>query len=123
MGFNFVDPKAPFDVSGYKGISFWAKRGENSASAVRVKLPDVNTDPEGKVCTECFNDFGMDIELTTTWTQYVVLFGAARQQAGWGQPRPGGPESAKMYGVQWQVNTPGAEYDIYIDDVQFTGCP
>jgi hypothetical protein len=28
-----------------------------------------------------------------------------------------------MYGVQWQVNTPGAEYDIWIDDVQFTGCP
>ncbi|TKC92085.1 hypothetical protein [Polyangium fumosum] len=123
MGFNFVDPKAPADISQYKGISFWAKRGENSAGAVRVKLPDVNTDPEGKVCTECFNDFGMDIQLTTTWTQYFVLFGAAQQQAGWGQPRPGAPERAKMFGVQWQVNTPGADYDIYIDDVQFTGCP
>lgn len=123
VGFNFADPKAPFDVTAYKGISFWAKRGENSTGALRVKLPDVNTDQDGRTCTECFNDFGVDLELTTTWTKYTVIFGAAQQMPGWGAPRPGAVESSKMYGVQWQVNTPGAEYDIWIDDVQFTGCP
>ena len=115
VGFNFADPKAPFDVSAYKGISFWARRGETSASSLRVKLPDVNT--------ECFNDFGVDIELTPTWTKYTVIFGAAQQMPGWGAPRPSAVESTKMFGVQWQVNTPGAEYDVWIDDVQFTGCP
>ena len=30
MGMNFVDPKAPYDASKYAGISFWAKKGENS---------------------------------------------------------------------------------------------
>ena len=123
LGFNFADPKAPFDVSGYKGISFWARRGENSTGSIRVKLPDVNTDQDGRVCTECFNDFGTDLELTTTWTKYTVIFAGAQQMPGWGAPRPAGVEAAKMYGVQWQVNTPGAEYDIWIDDIQFTGCP
>lgn len=123
MGFNFADPKAPFDVSNYKGISFWAKRGENSTGTVRVKLPDVNTDQDGRVCTECFNDFGMDLELTTMWTKYTLIFSGAQQMPGWGAPRPGAVEASKMYGVQWQVNTPGADYDIWVDDIQFTGCP
>jgi endoglucanase len=123
VGFNFADPKAPFDISAYKGISFWARRGENSTGTVRVKLPDVNTDADGKVCTECFNDFGVDLELTTTWTKYTLIFAWAQQQPGWGAPRPGGVEVSKMYGIQWQVNTPGADYDIWIDDIQFTGCP
>ena len=30
MGMNFVDPKAPYDSSKYAGISFWAKKAENS---------------------------------------------------------------------------------------------
>jgi endoglucanase len=123
MGFNFADPKAAFDVSTYKGISFWARRGETSTGSVRVKLPDVNTDQDGRTCTECFNDFGVDLELTTTWTKYTVIFSWAQQMPGWGAPRPAAVESSKMYGVQWQVNAPGADYDISIDDIQFTGCP
>ena len=30
MGMNFVDPKATYDASKYAGISFWAKKGDNS---------------------------------------------------------------------------------------------
>ena len=41
MGMNFVDPKAPYDASKYAGISFWAKKGENSTGKVRLKVPDV----------------------------------------------------------------------------------
>ena len=40
MGMNFVDPKAPYDASKYAGISFWAKKGENSTPKVRLKVPD-----------------------------------------------------------------------------------
>ena len=47
MGMNFVDPKAMYDSSKYAGISFWAKKAENSTGKVRLKIPDVNTDPEG----------------------------------------------------------------------------
>ena len=58
MGMNFIDPKGQYDASKYAGISFWAKKGPDSTGKVRLKVPDVNTDPDGGVCTECFNDFG-----------------------------------------------------------------
>ena len=31
--------------------------------------------------------------------------------------------ASKIYGVQWQVNSPGSSYDIWIDDIELTGCP
>jgi endoglucanase len=123
VGVNFTDPKGPYDASAYKGISFWAKRSETSASKVRVKLPDVNTDPDGKVCTECYNDFGMDIELTPAWTKYTIPFNQMSQQSGWGAPRTAAIEVTRVYGIQLQASTPGAEFDIAIDDLEFTGCP
>jgi endoglucanase len=123
VGFNFIDPKGSYNASAYKGISFWAKVGEGSATKVRLKVPDVNTDKDGKVCTDCFNDFGMDLDLTTTWTKYTVPFSAMTQMAGWGAPHPGSIDTTKLYGVQWQVNAPGATYDLWVDDIAFTGCP
>ena len=45
------------------------------------------------------------------------------QLAGWGAPHPASLDATKIYGVQWQVNSPGASYDVWVDDVQFTGCP
>ena len=119
LGVNFVDPKNQYDASKYKGISFWAKRAENSTGKVRLKVPDANTDPEGAVCTECFNDFGADFTFTTEWKQYVVPFKAMRQLSGWGAPHKLHVSADKLYGLQWQVQVPSANYDIWIDDVRF----
>ncbi|HMJ50871.1 MAG TPA: carbohydrate binding domain-containing protein [Polyangiaceae bacterium] len=119
VGFNFLDPKAPYDASKYDGISFWAKRGSGSTGKVRLKVPDTNTDPDGKVCSACFNDFGKDLSLTEEWTKFTVPFSEMRQLGGWGAPHPPHIESPKIYGVQWQVNQPGAAFDISIDDLQF----
>jgi endoglucanase len=121
-GFNFVDPKGAYDATAYKGISFWAKIGPGSTSKVRLKVPDSNTDPDGKVCTECFNDFGVDLDLTPTWTQYQIAFGEMKQMEGWGAPHTGAINAKKLYGVQWQANAPGAPFDVWIDDVEFIGC-
>ena len=71
MGMNFIDPKGQYDASKYAGIPFWAKKGPDSTGKVRLKVPDVNTDPDGGVCTECFNDFGADIVLTNDWKLYA----------------------------------------------------
>ncbi len=120
LGVNFVDPKGQYDASKYTGVSFWAKRGENSTGKVRLKVPDANTDPEGGVCSECFNDFGADFTLTTEWKQYVVPFKTMRQLAGWGAPHKPHVSADKVYGLQWQVQVPSASYDIVIDDVKFT---
>ena len=119
MGMNFVDPKATYDASKYAGIAFWAKKAENSTGKVRLKVPDSNTDPEGGVCTECFNDFGADLNLTTDWKQYIFPFTTMKQMPGWGNPRKPHITPSKIYGIQFQVNVPSANYDIYIDDLKF----
>jgi endoglucanase len=122
VGLNLVDPKGPYDASGYGGVSFWARRAAGSTGKVRLKVPDASTDPDGKVCTECFNDFGADLEIGEAWARYVVPFSAMAQLSGWGAPRPATIDRSKIYALQWQVNAPGAAYDLWIDDVQFTGC-
>ena len=119
MGVNLVDPKDKYDASKYAGIAFFAKRGQDSTGKVRLKVPDMNTDPDGAVCTECFNDFGGDLNLTEEWKQYIFPWKAMKQMPGWGNPRKPHITQAKIYGIQFQVNVPSANYDIYIDDLKF----
>ena len=119
VGFNFLDPKKPYDASKYEGVSFWAKRGSSSTGKVRLKVPDDSTDPEGKICSACFNDFGKDLSLTEEWTKYTISFADMRQLSGWGAPHPPRINAQKLYGMQWQVNQPGAAFDIAIDDIEF----
>ena len=123
MGFSFTNPKGPYDASKYTGVAFWAKVGAGSQKAVRLKVPDINTDPDGKVCTECFNDFGVDLDLTEQWKRYTVTFDKMTQMEGWGSPQKDHIDKSKVFGMQWQVNKPGASYDIWVSDVSFTGCP
>ncbi len=123
MGLNFVDPKGQYDATKYKGISFWAKKGPGSTGKVRLKVPDVNTDPDGQVCSECFNDFGADLTLTEEWQQFTIPFNRMKQLAGWGNPQKSSIEPATLYGIQFQVNDKGQPYDICVDNIAFTGCP
>jgi endoglucanase len=123
MGFSFTNPKGPYDASKYKGIAFWAKIGPGSQKAVRLKIPDVNTDPDGKVCTECFNDFGVDLDLSEQWTKYTIAFDKMSQMEGWGSPQKDKIDYTKLYGMQWQVNKAGQSYDLWVSDVSFVGCP
>jgi len=120
MGMNFVDPKDAYDAAKYAGISFWAKKGSaESTGKVRLKVPDVNTDPQGGVCTECFNDFGANVVLTTEWKQFSFKWAQLKQLPDWGAPHKPKITPSKLYGVQFQVNIPRSTYDIYIDDLKF----
>ena len=121
-GMNFVDPKGGYDASQYGGISFWAKAGPGSVSSFRLKVPDAFTDPDGGNCSECFNDFGMEITLTQEWQHYIVPFGALKQLPGWGKPKKMGVDKSQLYGIQFQVNEKGKAFDIWIDQLRFTGC-
>jgi endoglucanase len=105
------------------GFSFYGKVGSGSTKTVRLKVPDIDTDPSGKRCTECFNDFGADLTMDEHWKRYFVPFATMKQMEGWGSPTPPTVDKSKLYGLQWQVVAQGASYDIWIDDVQFTGCP
>ena len=106
MGVNFVDPKGGYDASRYGGLSFFAKKGPGTGK-VRLKVPDRNTDPDGGVCTECYNDFGDDLELTEDWRQHVIAFHQMRQLSGWGKPQLSHITVSELYAVQFQVNQPG----------------
>ena len=116
---NFIDPKGQYDTSKYTGISFCAKRGENSTGKVRLKVPDVNTDPDGGMCTECFNDFGARPEPDDRVEQVHLPVPQDDPAGGLGRAAQAAHHPSKMYGVQWQVNVPGANYDIWVDDLQF----
>jgi len=122
IGFNFTDPKEAYDASKYGGIAFWAKKAPDTVGKVRMKIPDEDTDPQGGVCQECFNDFGMDLELTDNWTEYVIMWPDATQMPSWGNPRPPAILPDKLYGVQWQFGTRNQNFDMCFDDIAFVGC-
>jgi len=121
MGMNFVDPKEPYDASMYGGVKFYARKGPGSTDKVRLKIPDISTDPDAGKCKECFNDFGVTFPVTEAWTEYVLPFELAKQEPYWGDEFPRITPS-KIYALQWQANTNGANFDIYVDDVAFVGC-
>jgi endoglucanase len=119
LGMNFVDPKGSYDGSKYEGITFFAKRASNSTGKVRLKVPDVSTDAEGGICSECFNDFGTDLNLTEQWQRFVIPFHDMKQMEGWGAPRRAHIDSSKIFGLQWQTQVQGADYDFAVDNVAF----
>lgn len=123
MGLNFADPKGPYDASKYKGISFYAKKGPGSTSKVRIKMADKYTDPDGGVCGACSNDFGMQLSLSEEWQKFIVPFGALRQESGWGNPRPRSVAPEAVFSIQFAVNDKGKAFDVWVDDLAFTGCP
>src|SRR5690606_20495771 len=100
------------------GISFWAKAGPGSVTNIRLKIPDNNTDPDGGVCSECFNDFGMDINLTREWKHYIVRFKDLSQLPGWGMPKKFSVDKGRLYGIQFQVNEKGKNFDIWVDQIR-----
>jgi endoglucanase len=122
MGVNLVDPKNPYDASQYKGVAFWAKKGPGSYGKVRFKVPDISTDGDGGICTDCFNDFGAEITLSESWQHFVFTWRKLRQLPDWGAPKPKAIKPDKLFGLQWQINKPGAVIDMWVDDVEFVGC-
>jgi endoglucanase len=117
VGFALSNPKTGFDLSHATGIQFWAK----GPGKVRFKMPDINTDPVGDRCTDCYNDFGVDIYLSDRWERYTIPFDALQQQPGWGDRAPH-VASGAIFAIQWQFTTPGAEFDLAFDDVALVGC-
>jgi hypothetical protein len=123
MGMNFVDPKGAYDARRYEGIAFYAKKGSADAtSRVRLKIPDRRTDPDGRVCQQCFNDFGAGLELTTEWQLFAFPFEKLTQQPDWGDPRPRAIDPQALFGIQFQVMDHGQRFDVWVDEIQFIGC-
>ena len=82
-------------------------------------MADASTAPEGGVCSECFNDFGSDLNLTEQWQRFVIPFHDMKQMENWGAPRRPHIDSSKIFGLQWQTQVQGADYDFAVDNVAF----
>lgn len=121
MGMSFTDPKSPYDASSCKGVSFQGKKNGEGISAVRFKVGDWQTSPEGNLCKQCYNDFGGSLVFTSEWQEFSLLFAEMKQEPYWGEQKAA-IDPAALYQIQWQVNTPGGEFDIQVDDVKFIGC-
>jgi endoglucanase len=122
IGASFLLPKAAFDAHEFSGIELWAKADPDSNPRVRFLLADQNTDPDGKVCSACFNHFGIDLSLDPDWSLQRVAFSMLEQQPGWGEPRPLRVAAGALYGFELRVVEPDAAFDVWIDDVRFVGC-
>lgn len=120
LGGNFTQGD-PYDASKYVGIRFRAKRGENATPSVRFKVADMNTEPAGGNCTQCYNHFGQDLSLNPDWTQYEFFFGSMQQRPYWGDPRPASITPKQVYGLNFSVEA-GAKFDFSIDDLEFFAC-
>ena len=73
------------------------------------------------MCKQCYNDFGKDLTVTPEWKKYEVPFAEMTQEAGWGEPRPA-IDAAHLFQLQWQVKEAGADFDIWVDKIEFIGC-
>jgi endoglucanase len=119
MGLNFLDPKGPFDASQYAGITFFAKRSPGSTSKLTVKLPDGNTDPDGAICSACYNDYGAEIQISDQWKRYVLPFRDLKQEPYWGAPRKPHADPSKLFAIHWEAKASGADFDFWVDDIAF----
>lgn len=117
MGFAFTNPKTPFDISRAAGIRFWAK----GPGKIRFKITDRNTDPNGDRCTDCYNDFGVEIYLQDQWMRYTVPFNEMKQKDGWGDRAPA-LDTKGSFAVQWHYDSSGEPFDIWVDQVELVGC-
>ena len=123
VGFNFVEPSGPpipYDVSMYDSIRFWARVEAGSSTALRIVLPNSQTDPNGGICSICYDHYGIDITLTTSWAMYQIPFSSITQQ-GWGDDT--GPfDATTVYNFETRHND-NVTYDLWLDDFVFYTAP
>lgn len=120
MGVSFTDPKQPYDASSCEGIAFSAKGGEGSTN-IRVKVGDWQTVPEGGLCKNCYNDFGGDFLLTSSFQDIKLKFADMKQEPYWGEPKAAIDPTA-LYQIQWQVSKASGPFEVTVDNVRFIGC-
>jgi len=126
-GGTYTGPKVPYDVSPFKGITFWAMATTGSDTSLRIKLPmtDETKVEDGGLCVEgtnnkCSDDFGYKFSLPANgnWKQITVRWNdAGFVQEGWGAKFDWNP--MHVTSIQIQSQHMGEPYDFWIDDMGF----
>jgi hypothetical protein len=126
FGLDFNPAPAPstakftVNASAFKGISFFAK----GSGTINVEIPTPNTDPAlGCVVTTtnpCYNVSTKIITLTSTWTQFNLMWGDFATLYGAKETLTGnGIGGVKFEGKPMAPATTFPPYDMWIDDLKF----
>jgi hypothetical protein len=135
---------AGLDASGWDGVVLWGRKGQGSASTIRISIGDFNSDDSNQSC-QCNNlrpidptlpvsdsnqlisatdqndtsngcdKFGLFATFDGTWRPYFFPF-AQMQQGGWGKPAPQ-VLTSNIFSLS--IGYGRGAWDIWIDDVSF----
>jgi hypothetical protein len=120
---HFEKRSQPVDLSQYRGIAFWIKRGFQHAGVLRLNLDDAATHPDGGQCSEpvvsgrtaCWNSYGLDMPLLSEdWEERRVLFSELTQKIPEPSPRP--LDTAHVHRISIKAS-PGNTFDVWLDDI------
>jgi len=122
---RFQRKAQPANLSEYRGIRFWVRAGSSQLGAVRFKIDDVSTHPDGGRCTAdagesgggCWNAFGVDMStIDGNWEEKIVPFDSLTQSVPESTPRA--LDRANIYTIGFRLS-PGNPFDLWIDDPAF----
>jgi hypothetical protein len=130
----YTGPRVPYDLTGYTGITFWARSASTADNMLRVKLlmTDETRIADGGNCNEadpaigsnmCSDSWGKLFALPTNgaWQQIAVNFAdLSFKQEGWGHIFPWNPAHVIAINFQSQDAEVGQLYDFWLDDVYLT---
>jgi hypothetical protein len=126
-GGTYTGPKVPYDVTQYKGVTFWAQAGATSDTALRIKFPmtDETKVEDGGTCVDsttnkCSDDFGEQFNLpgNGSWKQFTIKWDdTGFHQEGWGAAFTWNP--MHVTSIQIQSVDKGEAYDFWLDDLYF----
>jgi hypothetical protein len=126
IGFELKSQK-PYDLSGYAGVTFWARQGEGHRAPVRFAVTDPLNAPRGGHCQPeqpknppCDNYFGAELDLDTEFRSYRYEWSQLAQEP-WGYTLTQTLDPAAIYGFRFQLikyeGVPLMAFDFTIDDV------
>jgi hypothetical protein len=102
----------PYDASGYTGVRFWARSGDDEEHSAFLMLPSVKT----TTCPGCGDHFGSEFQYTSEWQEFRMPFDAMKQR-GFGPPQPA-LVTEEIVAVQI-LFADDVDFDVWIDDIGF----
>jgi hypothetical protein len=105
---------SPVDGSAYDGVRFLA-RGNGTIRFMIVTTAVSTLEADGTCAAGCWDNFGVDITLTDSWTEQRIPYSALFQE-GWGSPAERDP--ATLLGIMW-ASEAFTTFEYAIDDVAF----
>jgi len=124
-GFRYNATAEPIDATNYRGLSFYARKSDDTNSVIRMQLQDSSTYPEGGKCNidpespdACYNGFGTQLfGLTAEWQKYSFDFTELSQRPDWGY-RADALDLTALFGLEFNLD-PNRAFDLWVDDVWF----